>query len=268
MAVGSPCVCCGRISRGHGNEQRRGEDAKTGDPTQAAFIGHGVNTPYPTPKNAIRISTVIQYSPRCCLILPVGVRPRAAGASANRHVALHPGRRPSRNRRARSRSALGKALVVCAALSALGAGALRAAAGGTNGVASWYGEEHRGKFMANGKRFNPDKLTAASWFYPLGTKVRVSLASPAKPRRSVVVTITDRGPSKELVRNGRIIDLSHATFKRLAPPSRALWPLPCNGCGSNPASVSRSLRPPLHFRPRAGSKISNCNRPKGGLHTC
>ena len=43
----------------------------------------------------------------------------------------------------------------------------------TNGVASWYGESHRGRLMANGKRFNPDRLTAASWFYPLGTKVRV-----------------------------------------------------------------------------------------------
>jgi rare lipoprotein A len=71
--------------------------------------------------------------------------------------------------------------------------------------------------MANGKRFNPDKFTAASWFYPLGTKVRVTLASPSEPSRSVVVTITDRGPGKELVRDGRIIDLSHAPFRRLAP---------------------------------------------------
>jgi len=46
------------------------------------------------------------------------------------------------------------------------------------GTASWYGEEHRGKRMANGHRFDPDKLTAASWFYPLGTNVRVSISSP------------------------------------------------------------------------------------------
>ena len=72
--------------------------------------------------------------------------------------------------------------------------------------------------MANGKRFNPDKFTAASWFYPLGTKVRVTLTSPAKTQRSVLVTITDRGPAKDLVRDGRIIDLSHAPFKQLAPP--------------------------------------------------
>jgi rare lipoprotein A len=85
-------------------------------------------------------------------------------------------------------------------------------------LASWYGEEHRGKLMANGKHFNPDKFTAASWFYPLGTKVRVTLASASAPRRSVVVTITDRGPARELVRDGRIIDLSHAPFKQLATP--------------------------------------------------
>lgn len=86
------------------------------------------------------------------------------------------------------------------------------------GVASWYGEEHRGRLMANGKRFNPDKLTAASWFYPLGTKVRVILNSNSRNPRSVLVTITDRGPAKELVRDGRIIDLTHAAFKRLGHP--------------------------------------------------
>ena len=65
----------------------------------------------------------------------------------------------------------------------------------SSGLASWYGEAHRGKLMANGKRFDPDKPTAASWFYPLGTRVRVSL-KPDFPRerpRSVLVTITDRG---------------------------------------------------------------------------
>ena len=72
--------------------------------------------------------------------------------------------------------------------------------------------------MANGKRFNPDKFTASSWCYPLGAKVRVTLTSPSEPARSVVVTITDRGPAKEYVRCGRIIDLSHAPFKMLAPP--------------------------------------------------
>ncbi len=90
-----------------------------------------------------------------------------------------------------------------------------------SGVASWYGEDHRGKLMANGKKFNPDKLTAASWFYPLGTTVRVTLKTPQR-QRSVVVKITDRGPALDLVREGRIIDLGRAAFKRLAPPDSGL----------------------------------------------
>jgi len=92
----------------------------------------------------------------------------------------------------------------------------------TSGSASWYGEGHRGKLMANGKKFDPDKLTAASWFYPLGSKVRVTLKTSAGATRSVVVTVIDRGPAKELVRNNRVIDLSHAAFKRLANPDLGL----------------------------------------------
>lgn len=83
--------------------------------------------------------------------------------------------------------------------------------------ASWYGEEHRGQPMANGQRFNPDKLTAASWFYHLGTRVVVTHGG-----RSVVVEITDRGPSKTLVSQGRKIDLSYAAFAKLANPERGL----------------------------------------------
>ena len=79
--------------------------------------------------------------------------------------------------------------------------------------------------MANGKRFDPDQLTAASWFYPLGSKVSVSLSDPGKNPKTVVVTITDRGPATELVRGGRIIDLTHAAFKRLDSPHKGLIPV-------------------------------------------
>jgi rare lipoprotein A len=107
-------------------------------------------------------------------------------------------------------------------LSFAGLAVPRANAGASVGLASWYGEEHRGKLMANGKRFDPDKFTAASWYYPLGTKVRVTLACNTERPRSVLVTITDRGPAMEFVRDGRIIDLSHAPFRKLAPPSVGL----------------------------------------------
>jgi rare lipoprotein A len=92
-------------------------------------------------------------------------------------------------------------------------------------TASWYGEAHRGRIMANGKRFNPDKLTAASWFYPLGKRVRVTLNFSQGRRRSVLVKITDRGPAYDLVRDGRTIDLSEAAFRQLASPDIGLVPV-------------------------------------------
>jgi rare lipoprotein A len=90
------------------------------------------------------------------------------------------------------------------------------------GLASWYGEAHRGKLMANGKKFDPDKLTAASWFYPLGTRVRVTIVAPDFAPRSVLVTITDRGPAKRLVEQGRVIDLGRAAFQKIAAPDLGL----------------------------------------------
>ena len=90
------------------------------------------------------------------------------------------------------------------------------------GLASWYGETHRGKLMANGKPFNPDKLTAASWFYPLGTRVRVTVSDRLMQRKSVLVTVTDRGPALDFVRKGRVIDLGQTAFKRIAPPDLGL----------------------------------------------
>lgn len=112
-------------------------------------------------------------------------------------------------------------------LYALGLASLLAAPGTLSaepkpltGTAAWYGEHYRGKAMANGQPFDPDKLTAACWFYPMGTRVRVSCASAgASPPRSVLVTITDRGPAERLVNQGRVIDLSHAAFRALAAPN-------------------------------------------------
>jgi rare lipoprotein A len=83
--------------------------------------------------------------------------------------------------------------------------------------ASWYGEQHRGQLMANGEPFDPDKLTAASWYFDLGTRVVVTHED-----RSVVVEITDRGPAKRLCRRGRTIDLSRAAFEQLADPDLGL----------------------------------------------
>jgi rare lipoprotein A len=108
-------------------------------------------------------------------------------------------------------------LVRCFLFGAVAGGALAGPA--QSGSASWYGEEHRGKLMADGQPFDPDKLTAASWFYPLGTRVRVTVVGTTN---TVEVTITDRGPSRKHVQQGRIIDLSKAAFERLAHQDRGL----------------------------------------------
>lgn len=91
------------------------------------------------------------------------------------------------------------------------------AAADQSGIASWYGFGHQGRLMANNRPFDCRKLTAASWFYPLGTKVIVR-----HKKREVVVSISDRGPSKDLVARGRIIDLSLAAFKQLDNPKLGL----------------------------------------------
>lgn len=69
------------------------------------------------------------------------------------------------------------------------------------GKASWYGPGFAGRRTACGQRFNPNALTAASKTHRCGSVVTVT---NLRNHRSVLVTITDRGP---FVR-GRIIDLS------------------------------------------------------------
>ena len=87
------------------------------------------------------------------------------------------------------------------------------------GLASWYGEQRQGRKMANGQRFDRHKLTAASWYFPLGTKIRVE---NVKNGESVVVTITDRGPNLRL---HRILDLSQAAAERLGYVEEGLTPV-------------------------------------------
>lgn len=76
------------------------------------------------------------------------------------------------------------------------------------GVASWYGEES-GDYTANGERFRPHKLTAASWTLPFNTKVRIT---NLKNGKSVIVRVNDRGPAHRL---HRLIDLSEGAAKEI-----------------------------------------------------
>jgi rare lipoprotein A len=77
------------------------------------------------------------------------------------------------------------------------------------GVASWYGADRQGRKMANGKKFDRRGLTAACWYFPLGTVVRVV---DLENGNAVTVTITDRGPNLRL---HRMVDLSEAAAQQL-----------------------------------------------------
>ncbi len=69
------------------------------------------------------------------------------------------------------------------------------------GTASWYGKRYHGRTTASGARFDMNAMTAAHRSLPFGTRVRVTNMAN---RRSVVLTINDRGPYA----GGRIIDVS------------------------------------------------------------
>ena len=79
---------------------------------------------------------------------------------------------------------------------------------GSVGLASWYGNNWRGRKTASGEKFDPDRLTAAHRVLPFGTMVKVT---NLENDRQVRVRINDRGP---YIR-GRIIDLSLAAARRL-----------------------------------------------------
>jgi rare lipoprotein A len=82
------------------------------------------------------------------------------------------------------------------------------AAGGAVVRASWYGGGERlSRHTASGQRFNPWGMTAAHRTLPLGTRLQLSLGG-----RSVVVTVTDRGPARS---TGRSLDLSRGAARAL-----------------------------------------------------
>lgn len=94
------------------------------------------------------------------------------------------------------------------------------------GTASWYSRAecatraNPDALMANGRPLVDEHYTCASWTYPLGSVVRVTAGG-----RSVECVVTDRGPARRLVAQGRVIDLTRAAFSRLAPLSRGVVPV-------------------------------------------
>ncbi|MDA1060684.1 MAG: septal ring lytic transglycosylase RlpA family protein [bacterium] len=77
------------------------------------------------------------------------------------------------------------------------------------GKSTWYGAAVQGNNTASGETFDLNKLTAAHKYLPFGTMVEVTNLANGK---SVVVTITDRGPYGP----GRVIDLTSSAFSEIA----------------------------------------------------
>jgi len=69
------------------------------------------------------------------------------------------------------------------------------------GLASWYGEDFRGRRTANGEVFDLNGITAAHTTMPLPSYARVTNLSNG---RSIIVRVNDRGP----YHGNRIIDVS------------------------------------------------------------
>lgn len=84
------------------------------------------------------------------------------------------------------------------------------------GIASWYGPELEGNPTASGEPFDPSGLTAASWHHPIGTHLEITNVETGD---TVRVRVNDRGPARRL---GRLIDLSEASFARIADPDLGL----------------------------------------------
>jgi rare lipoprotein A len=79
---------------------------------------------------------------------------------------------------------------------------------------TWCGGPAPGKRMANGHPFDPDALTAATWDYPLGSRLKIVYG-----RKSVRVAVTDRGGVSAFMQFGRTVDLSRSAFAQLANPA-------------------------------------------------
>ena len=79
--------------------------------------------------------------------------------------------------------------------------------GGQTGVASWYGPGLQGHRTASGEQFDMWAMTAAHSCLPMGTRIRVTVASTG---RSLIVTVNDRLPSRR-----RILDLAKGAARAL-----------------------------------------------------
>ncbi len=78
-----------------------------------------------------------------------------------------------------------------------------------HGKATYYADKYHGRTTASGEIYDKKKLTAAHRTLAFGTKVKVT---NLVNKKSVVVTINDRGP---FGKKERIIDLSRAAAEKI-----------------------------------------------------
>lgn len=93
------------------------------------------------------------------------------------------------------------------------------------GTASWYDisssikegsctdPAKRRCLTASGRPLDDEAYTAASWDYGFGTHLTVCRDDRGDRLACVQAVVTDRGPARRLVRQGRILDLSQAAFQ-------------------------------------------------------
>ncbi|MGB5831645.1 MAG: septal ring lytic transglycosylase RlpA family protein [Thiohalocapsa sp.] len=108
------------------------------------------------------------------------------------------------------------------------------------GMASYYGKGFHGRRTASGQRFNQNAMTAAHRSLRFGTRVRVT---NLRNRKSVVVTINDRGPFAK----GRIVDLSRGAAHRLGMIKSGVARVRLKVVGpgrANPQQVKQSKKRP------------------------
>jgi len=121
------------------------------------------------------------------------------------------------------------------------------------GRASWYGAAFHLRQTASGERFDQHRMTCAHRTLPLGTTVRVTNLLNG---RSVLVTITDRGP----FRRHRDIDVSYGAARVLGMVQRGvarvrIEPVSWHGSGAREAAVAAYQAP--------GAEV---NRARGIVH--
>ncbi|WP_243337844.1 septal ring lytic transglycosylase RlpA family protein [Anaeromyxobacter soli] len=86
---------------------------------------------------------------------------------------------------------------------------------GEVGLASFYARKFHGRRTASGARYDMHAMTCAHPRAPFGARLKVT---DLENGRSVVVTVTDRGPFKR----GRVVDLSMAAARKLGIVDRGL----------------------------------------------